>query len=75
MKDNHYKIINIVPLCSKESVFLLPSNFLFIIANLQIGIHLINQSNFYSANIPGKARLSGVTAESVFNSKIAETVP
>ena len=34
-----------------------------------------NQSNFYSANIPGKARLSGMTAESVFNSKIDETVP
>ena len=36
---------------------------------------IINQSNFYSANIPGKARLSGATAESVFNSKIEETVP
>ena len=35
----------------------------------------INQSNFYSANIPGEARLSGTTAESVFNSKIEETVP
>ena len=35
----------------------------------------INQSNFYSANIPGEARLSGATAESVFNSKIEETVP
>ena len=33
----------------------------------------INQSNFYSANIPGKARLSGATAKSVFNSKIEET--
>ena len=28
----------------------------------------INQSNFYSANIPGEARLSGTTAKSVFNS-------
>ena len=35
----------------------------------------INQSKFYSANIPGEARLSGATAESVFNSKIEETVP
>ena len=35
----------------------------------------INQSNFYSANIPSKARLSGATAKSVFNSKIEETVP
>ena len=35
----------------------------------------INQSNFYSANILGEARLSGATAESVFNSKIEETVP
>ena len=35
----------------------------------------INQSNFYSANIPGEARLSGATAKSVFNSKIEETVP
>ena len=26
----------------------------------------INQSNFYSANIPGVARLSGATARSVF---------
>ena len=35
----------------------------------------INQSNFYSANIPSEARLSGMTAKSVFNSKIDETVP
>ena len=35
----------------------------------------INQSNFYRANIPGKAKLSGATATSVFNSKIEETVP
>ena len=41
----------------------------------QIKPQSINQSNFYSANIPGEARLSGVTAESVFNSKIKETVP
>ena len=34
-----------------------------------------NESNFYSANIPSEARLGGVTAESVFNSKIKETVP
>ena len=35
----------------------------------------INQSNFYSANIPGEARLGGATAKSVFNSKIEETFP
>ena len=35
----------------------------------------INQSNFYTANIPGEVRLSGATAKSVFNSKIEETVP
>ena len=35
----------------------------------------INQSNVYVAYIPGEARLSGATAESVFNSKIEETVP
>ena len=29
----------------------------------------------YSVNIPGKARFSGATAKSVFNSKIEETVP
>ena len=34
----------------------------------------INKSNFYSANIPGEARLSGATAKSVFNSKIEDTV-
>ena len=34
----------------------------------------INQSNFYSAYIPVEARLSGTTAESVFNSKIKEAV-
>ena len=35
----------------------------------------INQPiKFYSANIHGKARLSGATAESVFNSKIDEAV-
>ena len=31
-----------------------------------------NQSNFCSANIPSKVRLSGATTESVFNSKIEE---
>ena len=35
----------------------------------------INRSKLYSANIPGKARLSGATAKSVFNRKIEETVP
>ena len=35
----------------------------------------INQSNFYSPNIPSEARLSGATHESVFNSKIDEAVP
>ena len=35
----------------------------------------INQSNFYSANIPGEARLSDATAKSLLNSKIEETVP
>ena len=34
----------------------------------------VNQSAFYSANIPHEARLSGATAESVFNSNINETV-
>ena len=38
-------------------------------------IQSINQLNFHSANIPGEARLSGVTAESVFNSKIDGAVP
>ena len=31
--------------------------------------------NFYSASIPGEARLSGATAKSVFNSKIKEAFP
>ena len=34
----------------------------------------INQSTFYSANIPVKARLSGATVTLVFNSKIDEVV-
>ena len=33
----------------------------------------INQSNVYSANIPGKARLSGSTAESIAKSRIQST--
>ena len=39
-------------------------------------IHFIqlNQLHFYRANIPTIARLSGMTAESVFNSKIDEAV-
>ena len=37
-------------------------------------IKSINQSNFYSANISSKVRLSGATAKSVFNSKIGEAV-
>ena len=35
----------------------------------------INQSNFYSANIPGIARLSGATARSVFKCEVIEVVP
>ena len=35
----------------------------------------INQSNSHSANIAGEARLSDMTAKSVFNIKIEETVP
>ena len=35
----------------------------------------INQSNFYSTNIPGVARLSGATARSVFKGKVVEVVP
>ena len=35
----------------------------------------INQSNFYSANIPRVARLSGATAKTVFNGqKIDEKI-
>ena len=37
-------------------------------------LQLINLSNFYGASIPIKARLSGVTTESMFHSKIDETV-
>ena len=51
--------------CSKVSCQAHPENCWFI----------INQSNFYSANIPGEARLSGATAKSVFNSKFEGTVP
>ena len=36
---------------------------------------IINQSNFYSANISIVARLSGATSKSVSNSKIDEAVP
>ena len=35
----------------------------------------INQSNFYSANIPGVARLSGATDRSVFKYKVVEAIP
>ena len=35
----------------------------------------INQSNFYSANIPGVARLSSATSKPVLNSEIDEAVP
>ena len=36
---------------------------------------IINQSNFYRANIPGEARLIGAAAKLVFNDKIDEAVP
>ena len=35
----------------------------------------INQSNFYSANIPGVARLTGATARLVFKCEVVEVVP
>ena len=38
-------------------------------------IDWINQSNFYSPNIPSEVKLSDAIAESVFNGKIDETVP
>ena len=34
----------------------------------------INQINFYSANIPGEARLSGATARSVFKNVVVEVI-
>ena len=34
-----------------------------------------NQSNFYSANIAGVARLSGATPRSVFKCEVVEAVP
>ena len=34
-----------------------------------------NQSHVYTANIPGIARLSGTTVESVFNSEVDEGEP
>ena len=34
----------------------------------------INQSNFYSANIPGVDRLSGTTARSVFRYEVVEAI-
>ena len=35
----------------------------------------INQSNFYSTNIPGIARLSGATARSAFKYEVVEAIP
>ena len=37
-------------------------------------IKSINQSNFYSANIPCVARLSGATARSVFKCEVVQVV-
>ena len=34
----------------------------------------INQSNFYRVNIPGIARFSGATAQSVFKAEVDEAV-
>ena len=48
---------------------------LYITYKLDPVIQSINQSNFYSANIPSVARLSGATSESALNSKINEAVP
>ena len=38
-------------------------------------VQAYNQPKFYSTNILGEAKLSGATAELVFNCKIDETVP
>ena len=48
--------------------------------NLRVALHRIadqsiNQSNFYSANIPGVARLGGATARSVFKYEVIEAIP
>ena len=47
-----------------------PSRFLYTMVNQSI-----NRSNFYSANIPGVARLSGAKARSVFKYKVVEAIP
>ena len=43
--------------------------------NVVLTYQSINQSNFYSANIPGVARFSGATARSVFKCEVVEVVP
>ena len=42
---------------------------------IQTDTDSINQSNFYSVNIPGIARLSDATARSVFKYKVVEAIP
>ena len=59
---------------SLDNKFLYVKNFETLSKFSHIINQSINQSNLYSANIPGEPRLSGTTAESVSNSKIEETV-
>ena len=59
----------------KVLILYVPHDLMQSLAPGEYDIQSINQSNFYSANIPGEARLGGVTTKSVSNSKIEKTVP
>ena len=66
--------------CVSRAVNENPRNFISKIKSLQsiaavLGTHLsINQSNFYSTNVPGEVMLNNVMYKSEFNSKIDEAV-
>ena len=79
-KEGFVQQMSCSPLAWKNEPWVYPSTLVpGIINNGRMGPAIvdtyINQSNFYSANIPGEARLSGAAAKSVFNSKIEETAP
>ena len=60
----YYKLISLIVQCRQH-----------LLVQLKRDLKSINQSNFYSTNIPGEARLSGATAKLVFNSQIKDTCP
>ena len=74
MRRWEFSILSLDGLLVAGAKYSLTIGFVTLVSLLSVdyygGLISINQSNFYSANIPSVARVNGVTSKSVLNSKI-----